>query len=318
MRDIADKLLVLLLVLKLLVRRFLEAQPHVLIVAVKLTDLALLLRRQHIFQIAFGDILHRDIQLVDRRKDPFLDPLRQHQTGKNKYQNKGNDHIPQYLPGDQGTHARHDKEAAPAAVRKSKVGLFDKFLHIVIIIACLHIRHLDSIFGKRIENLLCGIKITSIVDAVLFSHNNIGKFAVQMCTDLIKIVFVFEPDRIAGDLFLHLMQQILRDPAVILDRIGKRDLIHIQKPQLPFCILDMAAHQKKGGTRQHKRQQHDNHRCDHKSCFKLQRDVPLFYLPLSSRSFPVHQDAELLPQVYFVHLINNIPYFLRIGIKHIL
>ena len=75
MGNIAYQLLILLFRKNLFVRRFLQPQPHILIVTVKLSDLSIFFIRKHIFQISFCNILHSNIQLIDGVKNTFTDPL---------------------------------------------------------------------------------------------------------------------------------------------------------------------------------------------------------------------------------------------------
>ena len=93
MGNVADKLFVLLLLLQLFFRRFLKPQAHVLIVTIQITYFTGRIRGKPVIKIAFLYLLHGYVQLVYRCKHSLVNPLRQHQAGKQQNQADGNKHI---------------------------------------------------------------------------------------------------------------------------------------------------------------------------------------------------------------------------------
>ena len=81
-RNIADQLAVLFLILRIFLRGFLQPEPHILVIAVQIADLSAGIRLQRVFKVSLLDLTHRHIQLVDRVKYPLANPSCQHQTGK--------------------------------------------------------------------------------------------------------------------------------------------------------------------------------------------------------------------------------------------
>ena len=84
MGDIADQFPVLALVFQLLIGGFFQAQTHVLIVAVQVSDLSLLTGRKCIGEIAVTDIIHSDIDRADRCKNTSLQPPGEQKSSKNQ------------------------------------------------------------------------------------------------------------------------------------------------------------------------------------------------------------------------------------------
>ena len=134
MRDIADKLLVLLQ-LDIAMQNIAEGNLEYMLTTEEKGEIGELYRNYEDMRLRLKESTDEKFEHEQKNKELVSNishDLKTPITAIKGYvegimdgvQNKGNDHIPQYLPGDQGTHARHDKEAAPAAVRKSKVGLF--------------------------------------------------------------------------------------------------------------------------------------------------------------------------------------------------
>ena len=101
MGNIADQLFVLLLMLGVLFRGFLQPQTHVLIIAVEITDLTPGICLQNIIKVAFLDLAHCHIQLIDGLKYALVDPLGQHQAGEDQDHNDSHEHIDQQMSRDQ-------------------------------------------------------------------------------------------------------------------------------------------------------------------------------------------------------------------------
>ena len=137
-RDIADQLTVLLLMLQLLLRGFFQPQAHVLIVPVQITDLSLGIGLQGILEITLLDPAHGHIQIFDRTENTGVYPSCQHQTGEHQNHQNCNKHIHQQMFGYQGIRLSHYKSAALTSVRKQKVYLFYKFVKLVIIQSRVH------------------------------------------------------------------------------------------------------------------------------------------------------------------------------------
>ena len=95
MGNIADQLFVLLLMLGVLFRGFLQPQTHVLIIAVEITDLTPGICLQNIIKVAFLDLAHCHIQLIDGFKYALVDPLGQHQAGKDQDHYDSHEHVDQ-------------------------------------------------------------------------------------------------------------------------------------------------------------------------------------------------------------------------------
>ena len=133
MGNVADQLPVLLLALSALLRGLLQAQAHVLIIAVQIPDLSLEACLQGIFKITLLDFAHGHIQLIDRDKHSSVNPSGQHDAGKNKNQKNGDEHIHQKMLGNQIVGLGHHKGAALVTVRKDKIHLLYKLVKLVVI-----------------------------------------------------------------------------------------------------------------------------------------------------------------------------------------
>ena len=74
MRNVADELPVVLIVLQLLIRRLLQPQTHILIALIQLSDFTLFFRCQPVIQISVPNTAHCGLQLIDRIQNTGLDP----------------------------------------------------------------------------------------------------------------------------------------------------------------------------------------------------------------------------------------------------
>jgi len=101
MGNIADQLFVLLLMLDVLFRGFLQPQTHILVVAVEITDLTPGICLQNIIKVAFLDLAHCHIQLIDGLKYALVDPLSQHQAGEDQDHNDSHEHVDHQMSRDQ-------------------------------------------------------------------------------------------------------------------------------------------------------------------------------------------------------------------------
>ena len=101
MRNIADQFPVLLFIADAFLHRLLQAQSHILVVAVQITNLTFCIRLQRVVVVTFLDLFHSHIQLINGAKYAFSNPLGQHETGEKQNQRNRYEHIYQQFSGNQ-------------------------------------------------------------------------------------------------------------------------------------------------------------------------------------------------------------------------
>ena len=203
MGNIADQLFVLLLMLGVLFRGFLQPQTHVLIIAVEITDLTPGICLQNIIKVAFLDLAHCHIQLIDGLKYALVDPLGQHQAGEDQDHNDSHEHIDQQMSRDQRIDLRDDKYAARCSIPESEINLFYILLQFIVEISAVIRQILFTVGRQFFKNVLCGFFIAGIVKLVTLSYYNISRLPRYLLIDMIQIFFIFQPAAV----FLHLVQQ---------------------------------------------------------------------------------------------------------------
>ena len=203
MGNIADQLFVLLLMLNVLFCGFLQPQTHILVIAVEITDLPLGIRLQNIIKVAFLDLAHCHIQLIDRFKYALVDPLGQHQAGEDQDHNDRHEHIDQQMSRDQRIDLRDDKYAARCSIPEGEINLFYILLQFIVEISAVIRQILVTIGRQFFKNLLCGFFIAGIIQLITFSYNNVSRLPRYLLIDMIQIFFIFQPAAV----FLHLVQQ---------------------------------------------------------------------------------------------------------------
>ena len=239
--------------LKFLIQRFFQPQPHILIISVQFSYLAFFFIGKPVLQISLRNLLHRRVQLIDRCKNASLYPVRQYHTGKNKNQDKRQYHIDQHFLRNQGTHSRYNKKASFGAVTKKKIQLLYQFSHIIIIISRFYIGKIPSILRKFQENALRRLFIAGIVYFLTFPDNNIRRFIRQLIIDFFQIIHIFHVGWIFLKLLPDLQKHIRRHLIIIFQRIGKGSIILIKSAEFPFRIDHINADYRKSDCRQQQR-----------------------------------------------------------------
>ena len=163
MGNIADQLFVLLLMLGVLFRGFLQPQTHILIIAVEITDLTLGIRLQNIIKVAFLDLAHCYVQFIDRFKYALVDPLGQHQAREDQDHDDRHEHVDQQMSRDQRIDLRYNKDTARCSIPESEINLFYILLQFIVEISAVIRQILFTVGRQFFKNLLCGIFIARIV-----------------------------------------------------------------------------------------------------------------------------------------------------------
>ena len=211
MGNIAHKLSVLLFMKGRLLLGLFQPKPHILVIAVQIPNLSLGVRLHGIVIIAFLDLLHGNIQLVDGIKHALMDPLCQHQAGKDQDQEDCNEHVNQKLPGYERIDLCHHKHTALGTVRKSKVNLLYIFLQIIIIIAAVAVLCVSfSIWRQLFKDHLCCLFIACIVNRIILTHQDVCGFSGNLVVHHCKIGLVLQLGRILLCLAKKLVISLVR------------------------------------------------------------------------------------------------------------
>ena len=233
---VTDELSVLFFMFEFLIQRLFQPQPHIFIVPVQFPDFSFFIIGEPVFQIPLGNLLHGRIQLINRCKNAFLNPLCQHHTCKNENQYKRQHHINQHCLGNQGAHPRDNKKASFRTVSKNKIQLFYQLPHIVIIISCLRVGKISSVLRQLCKNSFCRLSVSGIIDFLIFSDNNIGRFIRKLFVYFLQIILFFYSGWFFLKLFPDGLQNIRRHLIIIFQRIGKGSIIIVKSAELLLRI----------------------------------------------------------------------------------
>ena len=110
MRNVADELPVMLIVLQLLIRRLLQPQTHILIALIQLSDFSLFFRCQPVIQISVPNAAHCGLQLIDRIQNTGFDPA-DHQ--ERSYHQNDHDHHSKCYDDTLRNHGRISRKDSP-------------------------------------------------------------------------------------------------------------------------------------------------------------------------------------------------------------
>ena len=192
MRNIADQLLILPVILELFLRVLLEAQTHLLKILAELADLVIRLHIQGEFQITVPNLLCRLLQFIEGAQNRTVYPDSHHDAGDHKYGYAQKHNLPHH-----GLHLRHqfvhvgdDKCASPLIIGKGEVHLLDQVLAFPVQINAAFQLILHRIkFEKLPAESLAGriILIPAVNNLIPLSDNQVGIMFVKLCIYCVQI-----------------------------------------------------------------------------------------------------------------------------------
>ena len=262
MGDVADELLALLVILDLLLRRLLQADPHLLKILAQPPQLVVLvLHLQGEIQISVPDVLGGLLQLSQGPPDGAVDPGGQSRAREAQDQHPGDQHLPDHglHLRDQLIHIGHQKQAPLLPVGKAEIDLLEQVLAVPVQVdAPLKALRAVPVGGELIRRDLPAVLGISLVDDLLsLSHNGIGILPQRLLVELVQVISILKRPRILVDHLPDLLLAGLRQAAEYLHGIGWENVHRLRQAvilaDLP-CLIAAQPHKR------HKNQQHGNHR----------------------------------------------------------
>ena len=274
MGDIADQLPVLLLAGPVLLGGLLQPKAHVLIIAVQIADLPLGVRLEAIIEVPLLDLAHGHVQLAYGIEHPPADPPGQHHAGKDQDQEDRDEHVHQQLFGNQGIHLGDHEGAPPAAVRKNKVQLLYEFVHLIVIDA-------RALYGaplpearQALEDRRGRLRISRVVDAVLFPHDDVCGLLGNPCAHHVQIFHVRQPGRIRLYLLLQLEEHAVRGVRHLAHVLRHGGIVQPHDGESLLGIHQVQPDPTERQRRQNQRQDYDDYECDPQPRPEFHRQLP--------------------------------------------
>ena len=273
MRYITHQLPVLLLALPVFFRIFLQAQAHVFVIPVQVSDFPLDIRLQDIVEIPLLNPAHRHIQLIDRIEYPLVNPPGQHQPGKNQNQENCHKHVHQQLPGYQGIHLRNHKGTPPGAVGEQEIRLLHIFIHVVKVKAGI-LRPLLPVRGKPGKYSLRRIPVPGVVQLILPPDDDVRSLPDNLGIHRLQVFPVRQPGRILRNLPLQVQEHPVGGVHHLTHVLRHRRIIQILNRESVLNIHQVQPDPAECQRRQHQRQGDDSHKGDPQSGSEFHGPTP--------------------------------------------